>query len=229
LTGALANELRDLTQQDDKLLMVAQELSDRATRASFVDEIVNIFGNPAVKPVQTHAQIPLIPFTFVVTTNYDKLIELAFVKKGTLPPVYTHKNAGDVADALWRHAFFILKAHGTVDARTDIVITEKDYREIIYRSPGYRAALSAVFTTNTVLFVGMSLTDPETKLLLSYLHDAFHGSGANHYALVRSDQFSETVSSRWGKDYKVNCIRYSPTAGHPEVLKFLRSLARMVK
>jgi hypothetical protein len=118
-----------------------------------------------------------------------------------------------------------LKAHGDIDHRNEIVITERDYREIIFRSQGYRAALSAIFTTRSVLFLGSSLTDPEPKLLLGFLHDAFHGAGARHYALVPYNEFSETEASRWQKDFKVRCIRYhASNTTHPEVVEFLKTL-----
>ena len=213
------------TGESSRLLMAAEELSDRFGREVLVGVIVDRLNKGSPSPSAAHAELTQIKFNLVLTTNYDKLIESSYAKPGYIPKTYTHSNAADFADALWRNDFFILKAHGDVDHRTEIVITERDYREIIFRSRGYRAALSAIFTTRSVLFVGVSLNDPETKLLLSYLHDAFHGCGAKHYALVSSHAFSETEASRWEKDYKVRCIRYNPsTKAQPEVLKFLKLL-----
>jgi hypothetical protein len=206
------------------LLMVAQELTDRVGRARFLDEIVRVFSDPGKRPTPAHLELPKIAFDLVLTTNYDKLLERSYAAAGQFPTVYTHTSAADFGEALWRRKFFILKAHGDVDRKSEIVLTERDYRDIIYRSQGYQSALAAIFTTRTVLFVGVSLNDPEARLLLGYLHDAFHGSGAYHYALVPSQQFNQTPTSRWRKDYNVNCIRYTATAGHPEVLEFLRRL-----
>jgi hypothetical protein len=213
------------TGDSQKLLMVAQELSDRFTRPHFVGEIARIFKNPSAKPQAVHRELPKIPFRLVLTTNYDKLVENAYAAAmAVVPPIFTHVNPGGIADGLSNDEFCIVKAHGTVDDAENIIITEKDYRSIIFRASGYRAVLSAIFTTMSVLFVGVSLEDPEVRLLLSYLHEAFHGSGANHYVLVSEDRFSTTIASRWQKDFKVECIRYHPTSGHPEVLKFLRLL-----
>jgi hypothetical protein len=141
-----------------------------------------------------------------------------------LDSAYTHSQAPNFVDALWKKKFFILKAHGDVDHKTEMILTERDYRDIIFRSAGYQSALSAIFTTKSILFLGASLSDPETRMLLAFLHDAFHGSGARHYALVSKSEFSETLASRWRKDYKVELLTYEPTTGRPEIAAFLTLL-----
>ncbi len=226
IDDAQAKELTDLvdTKESEKFLLVAQELSDRFGRERFLDEIVTVFGDDTKVPTAAHEELTRIKFNFAITTNYDRLIEHSYGKAGVFLSPYMHSSAADFIDKLWRNKFFILKAHGDVDHKNQIVITERDYREIIFRSKGYQSALAAIFTTRTVLFVGVSLSDPETKLLLAYLHDAFHGSGARHFALVPRNQFTQTVVSRWRKDYRVECILYDPTKDHPEVVSFLKSL-----
>ena len=145
-----------------------------------------------------------------------------------IPKIYTHADTADFADALWRGDFFILKAHGDVARKSSMILTQMDYRTIIYSSPGYRAVLTAIFTTKTMLFLGVSLDDPETQLLLDFLHDAFHGSGVYHFALVPEDQFNETAANRWRRDFNINCLRYEATAGHPEVGEFVNRLQASV-
>ncbi|WP_165225783.1 SIR2 family protein [Aquisphaera insulae] len=221
-----ATELKKLVNKDKRLLMVAQEISDLYGDAAFRDEIAKLFEDDTKSPNSIHLELPLLPLCLIVTTNYDNLLERAYatVHPGKIPSSYTHEDAPDFADALWRGKFFILKAHGDSKRKSRMIITERDYRNIIHSSRGYRSVLSAIFTTKTVLFLGVSLSDPEIQLLLGYLHDAFHGSGQYHYALVSKEEFSDTDANRWRNDFKVRCIRYSPTAGHPEVLEFVKQL-----
>ena len=223
-----ATELKDLLKQPDKLLMVAQDLNDRFDPPAFRDELGEVFSPDKASPTDAHLEITKIPFAFIVTTNYDDLLEQAYAKvnAGKIPRRFSHEDVGDFADALWKNRFFILKAHGDAQRKSSMVITERDYRNIIHRSPGYRTILSAIFATKTVLFLGVSLTDPETKLLLTHLHDAFSGSGQYHYALVSTKEFSNTVANHWRTDFKVDCLRYEATAGRPEVLEFLQKLPR---
>lgn len=219
------NELRELLSSPQNFLMVAQELSDDFGKESFRSEIARIINDGETKPSALHAELTGVPFCLVVTTNYDQLLENAHaVANGEIPRTYTYMDAADFADALWRDEFFILKAHGDVNRKSSMIITQRDYRTTIFATPGYRAVLSAIFTVKTVLFVGVSLSDPETELLLAYLHDAFHGSGQYHYALIPDDEFSETMANRWRKDYRVNCIQYTPSSGHPEVCEFVKKL-----
>jgi hypothetical protein len=172
-----------------------------------------------------HLTFPKIPFSLLVTTNYDQLLENGYSKAmDAIPKIYTHADTADFADARWRGDFFILKAHGDVARKSSMILTQMDYRTIIYSSPGYRAVLTAIFTTKTLLFLGVSLDDPETQLLLDFLHDAFHGSGVYHFALVPEDQFNETAANRWRRDFNINCLRYQATDGHPEVGEFVNRL-----
>lgn len=221
-----ARELEQMIQQPNRQLMAAQEISDEFGREHFLGELVDIFEKAPAAPTTLHKELLGLPFNLVVTTNYDQLIEnqYAELKRG-IPKTYTYQDTADFADALWKGSFFILKAHGDISRKTTIILTQKDYRTVLYAAPGYRAVLSAIFTTKTMLFVGVSLSDPETELLLGYLHDAFHGGGVYHYALVSKAEFNATVVNRWRKDYKVECLCYEATTGHPEVLSFVQALA----
>lgn len=211
-----------------KFLMAAEDMRDCLGEDLFLGKLAEVYGDDTKNPTPAHAELPKIPFRAVVTTNYDKLIEYAYAKAldGRVPPTFTCNDSADLADALFKERFFILKAHGDIEKRTTVVITEKDYREIFHRKPGYKTALSTIFTTKTVLFLGASLGDPELWLLLGYLHDCFHGSGTYHYALVPRGDAAETMFNRWKKDFKVHCIHYDASPDHREVLEFLQSLPK---
>lgn len=221
---AKATELKTIAAQPNRQLMVAQEISDCYGKELFQTELARVF-NVKRPPTQLHLALPRIPFSLVVTTNYDQLLENAYSKvTDSIPTVYTHADTADFADALWRGDFFILKVHGDVGRKSSMILTQKDYRTIIYSSPGYRAVVTAIFTIKTVLFLGVSLDDPETQLFLDFLHDAFHGSGVYHYALVPKHEFNETAANRWRRDFNVNCLCYEATSGHPEVGEFVQRL-----
>jgi hypothetical protein len=225
ISPAKAKQLADLITKPNKQLMAAQEISDEFGREHFLGELVDVFERSPKKPTELHRALLELPFSLVVTTNFDQLIENQYAALNfEIPKTYTHQDTADFADALWKGSFFVLKAHGDITRKTSIILTQKDYRTILYAAPGYRAVLSAIFTTKTILFMGVSLSDPETELLLGYLHDSFHGGGVYHYALVPRSEFNETVVNRWRKDYKVECLCYDATAGHPEVLQFTREL-----
>ena len=74
--------------------------------------------------------------------------------------------------------FFMLKAHGDAAKPGDgIILTEIDYRELLYRQRAYQSLLASMFSLFTIVFVGASLADPEIRLLLGYLVDKFAPTG----------------------------------------------------
>lgn len=222
--------IRSLIDTNDtvKFLLAAEDLRECLGPDLFISKLADTFQTDDKQPTPAHDELTKIGFRNIITTNYDKLLEFAYAKQrgGRVVPTYTCNDSADIADAMFKGRFFILKAHGDVDKRTTLVITEKDYRELFYRLPGYKMALSTMFTTQSVLFIGASLGDPELWLLLGFLHDCFHGSGTYHYALVPRGDQSEAMFNRWKNDFQVQCIHYDPSDDtHPEVHAFLKQLA----
>jgi hypothetical protein len=108
-------ELTQLTDNGDDLLMVAEEVSDVFGDTEFRNELAKVFKEHH-EPTATHRQLPEIPFSLAVTTNYDTLLENTYAQAMTvIPPTYTNNQAADFGDALWKGDFFILKAHGDVN------------------------------------------------------------------------------------------------------------------
>ena len=118
----------------------------------------------------------------------------------------------------------ILKAHGDIDRKDTIILSERDYRDIIYRTPGYRAALNVIFITKTLLFVGASLSDPDVNLVLESVSEAFDGKATRHYALVPEGDVSDEEVRHWREFYGVHMILYKASKGHPEVDMFLETI-----
>lgn len=221
-------ELRKILDRPDHYLMVAEDLYEALGREELKKKIGEKFLDATIQPTEAHRAIVSLPFSLAITTNYDQLLEISYARAndGRQPSTYTYSEATDFADALWAKRFFLLKAHGDAARSTSLILSSKDYRQLVRRAAGYHALMSAIFTTHTVLFLGASLDDPEVTLLLEYLHDSFHGGGQRHFALVPTASFSNVVAKRWLRDFRVDCIRYQATSGHPEVHEFLRELGR---
>lgn len=217
-------ELKGLLENSNRFLLVAEELKEilGADLAKFVR---NKFDNTALVPSSTLRKATNLRSKFIITTNYDTLIEKAFVLDGKVPNDLTYKDAPSINDNLLEGRMFILKAHG--DARrvpNEIVITEKDYRNIIYKEPAYQSVLQSLFSMCNILFIGCSLDDPELKLLLGYIQTIFHGGSPDHFALISSADISETEITRWRKDFKVNVIKYDQADGHAELESIIDEL-----
>ena len=122
---------------------------------------------------------------FVLTTNYDRLIERAYEAAGA--PIervcpHTAYQFAKAAGGLGGNERLLLKLHGDAWDPTNAVITREDY-DRVYGTGGEGAPLVEVmrraFTGRRVLFLGCSLVGDRPL-------DVLHGccEGTTHYALV---------------------------------------------
>jgi hypothetical protein len=212
-----------------KYLMIASALRDMmgGDFEKYVDER---FANTAVLPNDIHRTLLELQWQFAVTTNYDRLIERAFNErhggKETLDPI-TFVNPGGAASSLFRQRPFVLKVHG--DAVTDpkeIILSERDYRNVIHQQAGLQSLLQTLFTTYTILFVGASLTDPDLMLLLGYVHSAFHGRTPNHYAIVSQEERTKVDARSFQRDFNIQLLTYDPAKRKESIIEILEQLRK---
>jgi hypothetical protein len=218
-----------LAEDPSKFLILAQELKD-FLQDTFRKYIIDKFSDNCPEPSDLHRLLISFPYNFIITTNYDTLLENAYVQvKMKQAKVYTFKDSPDIAYDLWNTRPFILKAHGDANkTQQGIILTEKDYRQILFQEKGYQSILQSLFTTKTVLFLGSSMSDPELKLLLSFIHSSFHGGGPTHYALISEKEMNQVEAESWRKNFNIQIIPYSPEDNHKEVHEFLNELKALI-
>lgn len=222
-------ECSDMILDSGKFLMLAEELKEKLGEADFRKFIIDKFSEMCPAPTKLHEELIDMKYNFIVTTNYDTLIEDAFTySRRKSPSIFNYDDSIDVANYLWERRKFILKAHGDASKYNNgIVMTEKDYRKLIYSRPGYQAVLQVLFTTNTLLFLGASLSDPEIKMLLSFLHSAYSGGGPSHFALMPKDKMKTVEAERWRKDYRITMVPYDPADNHVQIEEFITEFKRL--
>jgi len=226
ITPEKAREYRGLISNPGKFLLVASALKEDL-KGYFDEFVVNTFITPKPVPTDMHMALVALDRTqFVVTTNYDTLIERTYRTKDPDVSVCTFNDAGEVQRRLSKREFFILKALGdAAKVGNEIILTDADYRNILFRQRAYKSLLSAMFTMFTIVFVGASMTDPEIMLLLNYLADSFAPtSGPSHFALMAEEDITSVEKERWFKDYKVQLIPVSKAHDYVEVTEFLVAL-----
>jgi hypothetical protein len=217
-----------------RYLMAAQELRGRIPDSEFFSLMDEAFAKSDVTPSKAHPLLWALRPSLVMTTNYDRLIENSYAKEfGEVPRLFLH----DQAEALQRQIQggrlnvqppMIFKLHGTIDRPDELVLTERDYRRLIYRLPGYRLVLSAIFLTKVVLMLGFSADDPELLRLLEQHSEALKYQASPDYAFMPSEGNS-VAAKRLRGDFGVQVIGYVPSPGHPELVEFLQFLVNVRK
>ena len=204
----LEAEAKLLLADRSKWLLLAQmlrvELSNR-----FQSYIAERFTDRATNPNAVHEAIWKIKWRGIITTNYDDLIEKSYAQftKGTdLIAKYTYETPGTVSAAFRRNEQFVLKAHGEARSPDNVVLTEKDYRDLIYVQRGFQTLLQTLFCTSSILFIGTSVNDPDIRMLLGFVHTAFHGDTPTHYALIPDNERINAEDKVLFDEYRIHTI-----------------------
>jgi len=220
-------EYRKLAGDTSKFLVLATELKE-ALLSNFEDYIADRFNDQTIAPTKNHEILTkLTELRYIITTNYDALIEDAFVKtKGRRIPVYNYRQVGSIQRHLFKQEFFVFKAHGDAMTVADgIILTEQDYRKLMFEHRAYQTLLATMFTTTSIIFVGTSLVDPELKLLLQSIASAFQSGGPLHYAVMAREEMTTIEMERWRKDFNIQFIPISKDNGYADLQSFLEVLA----
>ena len=225
-------DYRSLLKDRSKFLALASQLR-RDLGKKFDEYIYKRFGDDGIQLSKAHERIVQLPARFFITTNYDNLLERAYSMHhhgsrniNTL----TYKQVGQLASCLHRKELFILKAHG--DAKTEpesVILTERDYRELVYSQQGYQSFLQTIFTTNRILFLGASLDDFDLRLLLGFLFTAYHGKTPIHYALLSEQEKTEAEASALFHDFNIHVLTYNNEDQTVGVCRWLDSLVRRLR
>jgi len=154
---------------------LAYELS--TSRGELVDEIEDAVDRGRA-PSPALRALAKLPFSLVITTNYDQLFEQALRAEGKQPRVSVYNpEAVETREHLdpTSASPIIYKLHGDIGKRSSLVITDEDYIQFVLRMADkgqydpIPLSLKAPLTTWSTLFVGYSLVDYNLRLLLKTL------------------------------------------------------------
>jgi len=172
----------------------------------------------------THRDIVCTPFSCVVTTNFDTLLEDAYARYGGsgVPRAPAGAELGQQGTLLLDRGFFVLKAHGDALRPETMIFTADDYRRVIHSNPAFQAIMSGILLTHAVLFVGYSLNDVNFRLLLDNQLTIFNGNVPPRYAILSGVGAAE-CEILW-RTAKLHVLSY-PEGQHAELGRCLSVLA----
>jgi predicted NACHT family NTPase len=172
----------------------------------------------------------------IVTTNFDRIPETLNGSSFSLDEtakssdsvhyrVFTNRNVTEANNAWKSGKPIIFKMHGCVTDQNSIVFTREDFRREIYLG-SVKEFLKAIFSSETVLFLGFGFSDPHIDSILSFLYEVNSGLGSPHYVLTHD--LSNIQKHTLERNYGVRVINYVSTAGHPQVADFIRFIRDVV-
>lgn len=170
-----------------------------------------------------------IPFSAVLTTNFDDLLRGHVLDRQTYAMLLRGADRRWLENRFWHRDLGtpVLKLHGDLRGNKGITLSRRGYRARLYAEPGYLNTLRTVFLTKTVFYLGFSFKDPYLNELrsetLSYV-DRGADTPTTAYALMADKH--DSVIAHYAKHEGMHVFNYESSAGsgHGFVDEFLTEL-----
>jgi hypothetical protein len=213
------------------LFRVAQYYELVKDRASLQRRIRMELQVSDIRPGRVHEVIAGLPVRYVLTTNFDDLMERAFRNQKKAPEVAMYEMRGDRQQELpigTKEAPLVYKLHGSLD-RSDrkMIVTEDDVIELIsclmVGDPPLPSQIKRLFEDYSILFIGYGLKDWTIRVMLRALKGGknFGTPGVTSFAIQRRPEEAglgaewERSVFYWGKSdlrcFDVDAVEFAET------------------
>ena len=162
------------------------------------------------------------PIRGVLTVNLDSLARRAFsaAYPGGDLKAFLGRDASRLTSLLHGPHRFLYNLHGVSDDAESWVFTKPDLDDLLANG-NYQALLRAIFSTYTVLLVGVSADDIAVGGPLEKLSQ-MRIQGPTHYWMTDRN---DTKTDRWAESVGIRVIKYSSREGHGVVEQALDAFA----
>jgi hypothetical protein len=151
-------------------------------RAKLIERLTQLLLIKEAEPGDTHRAFCSIPFDIVCTTNFDFLIERQYdaIPRYVYPVIDEEQLSINGAHA----GTLLLKLHGDLRHPSRLVVTEEDYDGFLSRYPLIATYLANLLITNTAVFIGYSLDDPDFRQIWTIVSDRLGKTRRMAYAIM---------------------------------------------
>lgn len=159
------NPTEDLSFSDP--LRVAEEYRAYFGQASLNDQIRFEIDDEAWRPGALYSSLLTLPWSEIMTTNWDTLLERA--AKDIHNPYYSPVTKP--SDLAWAQSPRIVKLHGTIGATDIFIATQEDYRSYPDKFAPFVNFARQVFIENELCLLGFSGDDPNFLQWAGWVRD----------------------------------------------------------
>jgi|GEM_PF-4472662 len=176
------------------------------------------------QPSEAHLAIARIrSWPFIITTNFDKLLETTFSQTGrALPAIVTEPD--ELVPCIRSGELFILKLHGDIDRPQSIVLSRDEYEQFTYSRRGQLIldTIRQQLIFRTILFIGFGLTDPNFSRVFGEIGWLAGGYQGDAFSIMAGTTRPER------EEWQRRRLRIIPLETHEELTYFLNDLADKV-
>lgn len=207
----------------DKYLEAAEVIHALVPVADYNNFIRNQLDQPRFQPSAIHEIVLELDPKIVVTTNYDRIYDNYCTNGASRDGYNVSRYYEDhLVSDLRSPIRTIIKAHGCVSNPAKIVLTKSQYFRAKKDYPNFFRILDALFLTNTLLFIGYSLNDPDIQLVLENA-TITAPTGNPHYFVVPNGTH-EVIKNADKLSYNLDFIEFSPDDDYKELIEGLSDL-----
>ena len=210
-------EIEDLLKLQNYLVAL-EGIKKYSNNADFRELLNSNFNDPSFNPNELHRIIMDLDSRVVVSTNFDKLYENHCASTTATNGAGAFKviqySSTDLCDELKSDTRLIIKAHGSIDEVNRMIFTRSEYHTARAQNHGFYEILKALFMTNTVVFIGCGMQDPDMLLVLEEVNIV--GESANpHYVITHETSTCSVVIDDWKKYLQFNSYYVRPKSCGP--------------
>lgn len=151
-------------------------------RAKLIERLTELLLVREAAPGEAHQAFCSIPFDVVCTTNFDFLLERQY---DAIPRyVYPVVDEDQLSINGDRAGTQLLKLHGDLRHPSRLVATEEDYDNFLARYPLISTYLANLLITNSAVFIGYSLDDPDFRQIWAIVSERLGRSRRMAYSIM---------------------------------------------
>lgn len=152
---------------------------------------------------------------------YDRFLNANYGAAAVVKPYHDDHIARYIkGDATTR---LVIKVHGSVDNVGNTVFTREEYANSRCKYPQFYDLLSSLVLTQTFIFIGYSLADPDINLILEENSRKFK-SPRPHY-LLTPDRISADMVAMFEQNYSIKILSYNSRSDHVNLVDSISDLA----
>lgn len=183
----------------------------------FLQEQFDVRRHPFIKPTPSHEALIALDPPLIFTTNYDELIEDAYLQAGMRLDV-SAEEAQFIANRSMKPERHLIKLHGTIGMVASVVLTRTDYAASRRSRREMFSALRNELAQASFLFIGFSLSDPNFNILLDDVRDALGVDAPVSYCVQGR---KDSVKERYLEALGVNTVWLDGWNSLPDLLRRL--------
>ena len=202
----------------EETLDIPEIYYDKFGKIKYYEILEKRFSDRKYLPNSIHKSLKKMDLNYIITTNYDKLIEEEFKNKN-IYDIITKDN--ELPYSKTNKA--IIKMHGDLKNR-NVVLKKSDYDNYEKNFPLISTFIKGLFTSNTILFIGYSLNDVNVKDIMSWINEILKDDFRKVY-LIDFQENNILLEEKYKKNKLVNRISLDIVNNREETLKtFLEKL-----